>query len=89
MRAAEQAAVHLSAALHLARVADCPKLIPKIRKAITSAGGAVRHVNHRANRTDKRGRALHPWTGKPYGSDKDKRAQKPVVHAWQTRADLK
>lgn len=87
-RAARRCLEVLSSARELAKIADCPKLVLRIRLAITSCGGAIRHIRHRASRTDKLGRALTPWTAKPYGSSKNKPAEKPIVHAWQTRADL-
>lgn len=66
-RAAASAERLLRDALHLARVAQCPRLIQRIQRAVTSAGGAVRHVNHRAKRTDPAGHALDT-RGQPYGT---------------------
>lgn len=65
-RAAEHAEQLLRDALVCARAAQCPRLIRRIQLAVTSAGGAVRHVNHRVSRTDRLGRPLR-WDGKPYG----------------------
>ncbi len=87
-RAARRCLEILSSARELAKIADCPRTIARIRKAITSCGGAIRHINHRASRTDKLGRAIDHNTGKPYGAKRDKPAQSPKVYAWMTRADL-
>ena len=40
----------LKAARDAARIADCPKLVRKIKSAIASAGGAQRHMDHRQRR---------------------------------------
>lgn len=66
VRAAHRAEKALQEALVCAKVAGCPKLVPKIRKALKSAGGAVRHVHHRRNRTDATGRAIDS-RGRVYG----------------------
>lgn len=58
-QAAVKSAELLAAALMCARVADCPKLCAKIRRAIASAGGAVRHVNHRLARSRRVYGVLH------------------------------
>jgi len=48
VRDAKAALSHLRAALVYATDADCPKTAARIRAAITSAGGAVRHAERRA-----------------------------------------
>jgi hypothetical protein len=48
VRDAKAALSHLRAALVYATDADCPKTAARIRLAITSAGGAVRHAERRA-----------------------------------------
>jgi len=50
VRDAKAALSHLRAALVYALDADCPKTAAKIRAAIPSAGGAVRHAERRAYR---------------------------------------
>lgn len=58
-RAAQECEKKLCEALALAKIADSPKLLPKIRKAIKSAGGAVRHASRRLNARPVYG-VLHP-----------------------------
>lgn len=55
----KQAIECLRAARDLLRVADCPRTIARVRLAITSAGGALRHVEHRQHRTNSDGRVRH------------------------------
>lgn len=47
VRAAETAEAMLRDALTVAKLAGCPKLCAKIRRAVASARGAVRHVQKR------------------------------------------
>lgn len=47
---AEHALQDLQNALTHAKLADCPRLCARIRLAISSARGAVRHVNQRHSR---------------------------------------
>ena len=51
LRAVEKSRRLLSDALTCAKAADCPRLCRRIRAAISSAKGAVRHANKRAART--------------------------------------
>lgn len=48
----------LRQARDLAIEADCPKTVRRIRLALTSAGGAERHMRHRLNRTTNYGRTV-------------------------------
>lgn len=42
---------HLRAARDELRVADCPRTLDKVRRALKSADGAHRHAVHRSMRT--------------------------------------
>jgi len=43
----EKAYALLGRARDLLKTADCPKTLHRVRLALTSAGGALRHVRHR------------------------------------------
>jgi hypothetical protein len=47
----KQAIECLRSARDLLKVANCPHTVKRIRLALTSAGGALRHVEHRERRT--------------------------------------
>lgn len=66
-RAAQQSARLLADALTCARVAQCPKLIIRIEAAVSSAGGAVRHIERRLART-------RPVMGVLHVTNSDRRA---------------
>ncbi len=48
---AKLALAHLQLARDLLKAADCPQTLARVRKAITSCGGALRHVDHRRMRS--------------------------------------
>jgi hypothetical protein len=51
VRQVERAIALLRSARDLLKAADCPKTVQRVRLALTSAGGAERHVRHRSSRT--------------------------------------
>lgn len=59
----KQAIECLRAARDLLKTADCPQTVRRVRLALTSAGGALRHVEHRMHRTDA-GTLYERWRAK-------------------------
>lgn len=54
-----QAIECLRAARDLLKSANCKNTIARVRLAITSAGGALRHAEHRRARTNSDGTSRH------------------------------
>lgn len=56
---------HLKRARGCLKLANCPKTLQRVRLALTSAGGAERHLSHRLSRTDSNGNPTK-FGGEPY-----------------------
>lgn len=57
----QQAIECLRSARELMKIAGCQKTVQRIRLALTSAGGAERHIHHRISRTKPDGAVRH-WS---------------------------
>ena len=83
-RAAEQCEALLRDALKLAKIADSPRTIQRIRLAIKSAGGAVRHAHRRFN--------ARPTLGVLHVTNSDRRAfdhvEQPVEPLPRSKREL-
>lgn len=53
--ALDTARTGLNSALHYAKTANCPSLVRKIRSALKSQEGAVRHMRHRLMHAAEKG----------------------------------